>query len=69
MTDYDNIYVISGRIEGWEEDETRFVEASTLDEATRKFGLWLHSLNHSDTPEEVYINFACAVSDYKNHLI
>ena len=69
MIDVSKIFVCSGRVCGWEEDETKFVEADSIGEAEVKFANWLRSVEENDADEEVYINFLCAASNYREHLV
>lgn len=69
MVDYSKVFVCSGRVCGWDEDETKFVQAETLEQAIQRFEEWLVDQHDEDDVEEIFVNFAHQVSDYKAQAI
>jgi len=63
-----NLFVFSGRVCGWDEDETWFVKADSYEEAEQAFKDHL-VCQEGGAADEIYINFAASVAEYQQFLL
>lgn len=62
------LFVVVGRICDCE-DELRFVQADSHDEAENKFTKFIKELDEWDGESDIYIEFCVPLAEYKKHLI